>query len=163
MKKIALLLITVMSLCSLFAQSTDIPSVTLKDLNGKDYNINKNCSEKLVIITFWATWCSPCLKELAALDELYADWKAETGVEIIAVSVDDARTAKRVKPVVSGKAWDFTILMDTNQDLKRKMNVGHPPYTFLIYQGKIVYQHSGYTEGSEKQLYEELKKYSNKN
>ena len=160
MKRVALLLIAVTGTWNIFAQSTDIPAVTIKDLNGKEYHLSKNCAEKLVVITFWATWCSPCLKELSALSEVYDDWRSETGVEIIAVSVDDSRTVKRVKPLVNGKSWDFTILLDENQELKRKMNVSQPPHLFIVYKGKIVYQHNGYTPGVEKKLYQELKKYA---
>ena len=161
MKKIILLLAIVFSVSTIYAQNSDIPNITLKDLNGKDYKISEKNSDNLIVITFWATWCGPCLKEMAALSDVYDDWKEETGVEIIAVSVDDSRTVKRVRPLINGKSWDFTFLLDENQDLKRKMNVANPPHLFLINKGKIVYQHSGYTPGAEDKLYEEIKKYAN--
>lgn len=159
MKKMLLLSIAVVCCLNLFAQGTDIPNVTLKDMNGKDYNLNQlNNAEKPVVLSFWATWCGPCLKELDAISQVYADWQDETGVEIIAISVDDSRTVRRVKPLVNGKAWDYTILLDENQDVKRRMNVGHPPHTFVVYKGKIVYQHTGYSPGAENKLFEEIKK-----
>lgn len=143
---------------SVSAQSK-LPNVTLKDLKGKSVNIAQyGKSDKPVIVSFWATWCGPCLKELEAINKVYDKWQKETGVELVAVSIDDSRTRSRVKPLVNGKAWDYTILLDENQELKRAMNVINPPYTVVVYKGQIVYSHTGYTPGTENELYKELKK-----
>ena len=161
MKRLALLFVMVLAVAGLHAQSkTDLPNVTIKDLNGKDVNIAKlNNNGKPIVITFWATWCKPCIKEHEALNDLYDDWKDETGVKIYSVSIDDSRSSSRVKPFVEGKGWEFETLLDVNSDLKRAMNVSNPPHTFLIDgNGKIVYQHSGYIDGSENELYKEIKK-----
>src|SRR5690606_3993477 len=90
-----------------------LPSVTLKDLNGKSVNMaSYNNADKPIIVSFWATWCGPCLKELAAIKEVYPKWQKETGVELIAVSIDDSRTKARVKPQVKGKSWTYKVLLD---------------------------------------------------
>ena len=161
MKRLALLFVMVLAVTGLHAQSkTDLPNVTVKDLNGKDVNISKIKNDgKPIVITFWATWCKPCIKEHEALNDVYEDWQDETGVKIYSVSIDDSRSSARVKPFVEGKGWEFETLLDVNSDLKRAMNVSNPPHTFLIDgEGKIVYQHSGYIDGSENELYKEIKK-----
>ena len=161
MKKLFVLLLAVMAVSGLQAQQkSDLPNVTIKDLQGKDVNIGKLSNNgKPFVITFWATWCGPCIKEHNALDEVYADWKKETGVKIYSVSIDDSRSTAKVKPTVEGKGWDFEILLDVNGDLKRAMNVSNPPHTFLFDgNGKMVYQHTGYIDGAEEDLYEEILK-----
>lgn len=140
------------------AQQKGLPSVQLKGLDGKMVNVaDYNKSDKPVIISFWATWCGPCLKELNAIKEVYSDWQDETGVELIAVSIDDAKSVKRVKPLVNGKGWDYKVLLDDNHELKRAMNVVNVPFTVIVYKGEIMYKHTSYTPGVEKELYKKVK------
>ena len=165
MKKLFVLVAAVLFAFGLQAQQqSDLPSVTIKNLQGKDVNIAKlSNGGNPFVLTFWATWCGPCIKEHNALDEVYPDWKAETGVKIYAVSIDDSRSTAKVKPTVEGKGWDFEILLDVNGDLKRAMNVNNPPHTFLFDgNGKMVYQHTGYIDGAEEDLYEEILKAAGK-
>ena len=165
MKKLIVLLFAVLFVAGAQAQQkSDLPNVTIKNLQGKDVNIAKLSNNgKPFVLTFWATWCGPCIKEHNALDEVYEEWKDETGVKIYSVSIDDSRSTAKVKPFVEGKGWEFEVLLDVNKDLARAMNVNNPPYTFLFDgQGKLVYQHSGYFEGAENDLYEEIVKAAGK-
>jgi thiol-disulfide isomerase/thioredoxin len=159
MKKIAFLFAILLTF-NAFAQE-ELPNVSLKTLDGADTTIIKEASkDNVVIVSLWATWCVPCIKELDAISEVYEDWQDETNVELLAVSVDDSRTVKRVKPLINGKGWEYDILLDTNNDLKRALGASTVPLTLLIKNGKIVYRHSGYTPGSENELYEKIQELS---
>jgi hypothetical protein len=78
---------------------------------------------------------------------------------LYAVSIDDARTATRVAPFVNGRSWPYEFLLDSNSDFKRALNVNMPPHTFVVNtKGEIVWQHVGYVEGNEDELFEQVKK-----
>ncbi len=159
MKKILILLCLTLSI-SVFSQN-ELPGVNLETTDGKTVNIQKVAAQdNVVVISLWATWCVPCLKELDAISEVYDEWQAETNVQLIAVSVDDSRTVRRVKPLINGKGWDYTILLDSNNDLKRALGAATVPLTLLVKDNKIVYRHSGYSPGAEFELYEKIQEFS---
>ena len=139
---------------------TQLPNINLKDVNGVTKNLKKFSNNgNPIIISFWATWCKPCKAELNTIAEEYDDWTDETGVKLIAVSIDDARSSTRVEPYINAQGWEYLVLLDPNGDLKRAMNVNNVPHTFLVDgNGKIVWDHNNYSPGDEEELYEELVK-----
>ena len=140
-----------------------IPVVNLKDMKGNSVNTSKLGFTGPVVISFWATWCAPCKKELNNINDVYEKWQEETGVNLVAVSIDDEKTKSQVPVYVNGKAWDFLVLMDPNGDFKRAMGVNNVPHTFLVDQsGNIVYSHNNYAPGDEEKLYVEIMKLTNK-
>lgn len=137
----------------------NIPEYTLKDIDGKSVNTKDLTHCGHIIISFWATWCAPCKKELNNLDEIYNELKETYNVKIITVSIDDEKTKNSVPVYVRGKGWEFQTLMDPNGDFKRLMGVNNVPHTFIVNkEGKIVYSHNNYVPGDEEKLIEELKK-----
>lgn len=156
MKRIISIIIGV--LCVIYAQAT-LPSVELKDVDGKTVKTEHlTDAGKPVIIAFFATWCKPCLRELEVINDLYDDWREETSVTMYVVSIDQGQDIKKVKPLVDGNGWEYRVLLDPNGEFKRAMNVQTVPHLFVIdSNGKTVYNHTGYTEGSEKEIRKLLK------
>jgi thiol-disulfide isomerase/thioredoxin len=156
MKKLLLLLLFV-GLHS-FSQK-NLPDLNLSTLDGKKLSLKNDFAEKdkLYVFSFWASWCGPCINELDEMNELQAEWKKTISFEVIAVATDDSRTQKRVKPLVNGKEWEYTILLDTNQDFKRALSIVNIPYTIVVKNNKIVHIQNGYVPGNEVDLFEKLK------
>lgn len=152
-----LFVLTIISATALHAQTT-LPEAMVEDVNGiRSSTTTFENDGAPMIISFWATWCKPCLKELAAIEEVYEDWADETGVKLIAISVDDSRSAPRVRSFVLGSGWEYEVYLDKNGDFKRAMNVVNIPHTFLLDgEGNIVYQHTSYAPGDEDDLYEKI-------
>lgn len=159
---------TLFVIAALFCMITEtyaqLPSVILKDIDGKSVDTAKLTNDgKPFIISFFATWCKPCNRELKAISEVYADWQDETGVRVVAISIDQAQNINKVKPLVDTNGWEYQVLLDPNSDFKRAMGVNMIPAVFVIDgNGKIADTRSGYTEGSEEHLIEKVRELINK-
>ena len=163
MKKIILFLLLIALLSNIFAQEkakATLPSVNVKTLDGKTFNTKDiNNEGKPILVSLWATWCKPCVAELMAINDVYDEWKEETGVVLYAISIDDSKTAAKVAPFVRGRGWDYIVLQDINGDLKRAMNIVDVPFLCLLNgNGEIVWSHTSYAPGSEKKVFELVKK-----
>lgn len=159
MKKTILFLTSIFFCATLtLAQGKSLPNIDVKTLQGKTINIQDLENDgKPMVISFWATWCKPCKKELNTIAEVYDDWQEETGVKLIAISIDDTRSMSKVAPYVNSSDWDYEVYLDSNSDLKRAMGISTVPHTFLINgEGKIVWNHKGYIDGDEEELYEQI-------
>jgi cytochrome c biogenesis protein CcmG/thiol:disulfide interchange protein DsbE len=137
-----------------------LPDISVTDVNGKNINVAQyGKSGKVTILSFWATWCIPCKKELNNVADHYDEWQKKYNVQLVAVSIDDSRSASKVKPYIESQRWTYQVLLDVNQDLKRELNIQSVPFVVVVDKtGKVVYTHSGYVEGDEFVLEEELQK-----
>ena len=156
MKKLILLVIAFLGVQFASAQ---LPSVQLKDLNGKTVDTAQLSNDgNPFVISFFATWCKPCLRELRAINEHYVDWQDETGMKLIAISTDEAQNAQKVKPLVDGEGFEYEVLLDTNQDFQRALGVQMIPYVMIVDgDGNIVETRNGYTDGSEQHIIEKIR------
>jgi cytochrome c biogenesis protein CcmG/thiol:disulfide interchange protein DsbE len=157
MKKMVTLLLLIACFYAYPQGQQTMPEIVLKDVNGKNKNTGDySKTGKITVISFWATWCTPCKKELTNInDNMLDDWKAKYDAELVAVSTDNSKNVLKVKPFVDGQGWAFDCLLDVNEDLKRALNATSIPYTVLLDRsGKIVYTHTGYIDGDEFMLEE---------
>ncbi len=135
-----------------YAQKT-LPDIDLKTTAKEVIKASKLSNDgNPIIISFWATWCKPCMQELNTIAEEYEEWQKETGVKLIAISTDDARSADRVATIAKAKGWKYEVYIDDNQDLMRAWQVVNIPHTFILNgKGEVVYEHISYKNGDEEE------------
>lgn len=139
-----------------FAQKR-LPSLRLNAIDGQLVNVNKLSVDKVVIISFWATWCEPCLQELDAFNQNLDLIENDLNSKVLAVSIDDARTVSRITPMINGNDWNFDVFLDSNQEVKRALNIINIPHTLLIYENQILFESTGYLNGDETALFSKIK------
>ena len=151
MKKLPLFVLIAILNFGLNAQSLDFE---VNHLNGDKTILSKHLSKDgYTIISFWATWCKPCIEELNVFNDLYEDWQAEYGTEILAVSQDNVRSVDQLKSFVRVRDWQFPILSDVNGNAQRQFSFSRIPYLIILDKNKkIVYRSTGYVAGSEDKI-----------
>ena len=139
--------------------NAQLPSVQLKTLDGQAVNAAElNNDGKPFVISFFATWCKPCNRALKAIHEVYPDWQEETGMRLIAISIDEAQNANKVKPLVDAEGWEYQVLLDSNSELTRTLGIQSIPHVLIFDgEGKMVDSRSGYTDGSEEHIIEKIR------
>ena len=166
MKVLNLLVLTVIFTISSAFTTTEnkLPSLPLKTLDGQSVDVHDYLEDgKLTVLSFWATWCTPCKAELDAFSDFYEDWQNDYNVEVLAITIDNARGLAKVPAEVTTKGWEFTVLSDVNSECLTALEFQTVPQTFVVDgQGNIVYAHNGYTAGDEYELDEKLAELSAK-
>ena len=153
-----------LSIAALFitvAASAQVPSVTVENAKGESFDTSLLLKEGTpMILSFWSTSCTPCIRELDAVYDAMPDWIEEADFRVVAVSTDDSRLLAKARSFAEGRGWgeEFTLLFDKNQDFMRAMNVSVVPHVFVIDgKGKVVYSHTAYVPGGEVELFEAVK------
>jgi cytochrome c biogenesis protein CcmG/thiol:disulfide interchange protein DsbE len=128
-----------------------LPDFSLQDLNGSQFHMRDRIGKEIVIITFWAMWCSPCKQLLTKLEKMRLE---HPDLLVLAISADDSSTLAGVKPYVSGKNFGFTVLLDTDSKVLRMFDPEKKiPVTVVADRtGNIVYSRIGYLPGDEKEI-----------
>lgn len=128
------------------------PNFKLVNLNGKYVELDKETGNGPILLSFWATWCKPCLEEMVEFNKIYEQYKNK-GFNLLAISTDTEKSVAKVKPYIKSKGYDFPVLFDTNSEVARKYYAQQMPYTVLIDKsGNIIYTHLGYMKGDEIKL-----------
>ena len=136
------------------------PRRIVKDLSGNSIQMGDVLKDDVVIVSFWATWCKPCQNELDALAEIEDIWADK--LRVVAISIDDARSASKVRSTVKAKMWPYEVYTDENSELAKSLNISTIPFVMIVSGGKTVYSHTGYTPGSERLLVEDALSYLKK-
>ena len=119
-----------------------------RDIYGNVVEVGET-QDKIIMLNFWATWCSPCMAEMPHLQKL-KDKYAED-LLFISISVDEARDASKLKPFLKRGGYDFTVIHDADRSISALYNPQMVlPYNVIIgYDGDIIWQGAGYEPGKE--------------
>ena len=155
MKKLLLLTL----LCFLPLLGAKAQNIQVENLKGEKVLFSEIIKGDMpVVVSFWATWCKPCMMEMEAFKEIQDEWDGK--VRIVSISIDDSRSKSKVPSLVKGRSLPFEIFLDPNKSLYNSLNTLGVPYTFIFHKGKQVYSHSGYTPGDEEVVIEKALKYT---
>jgi len=142
---------------SLTVVSQGLPDVTIQTLKKQSIKASELTHDGPMVVSFWATWCKPCISELDAMADYHEDLVADANLRMVAISIDNARTSARVAPFVASRGWNYDVYIDANSDLRRAMGVNNVPHTFLLNaQGEIVWESNRYVPGEEEVLVEQI-------
>jgi thiol-disulfide isomerase/thioredoxin len=159
MKKIIVIILGLFASAAVFAQS-ELPDTQIKDVNsGKKLPFNQTFTKgKVTLISFWATWCVPCKKEIKNINAKLPTWQKETDFNYMTVSIDESRAEGLVRSYAISQGWKFPFYIDPNSDLKRSLNFQTVPFTVIVDKnGKVAFMHAGYEEGGEEEVYAKIK------
>jgi len=130
---------------------------TLETVDGNTVTFHDQLAKGPVVVSFWATWCKPCIKEMPALNTIAGDFAGQ--ISILAVNADNSKSVAKVAPMISAKHWDNLIVpLDTSGELQQLLQVGGTIPFLILYDGKgrEIYRHIGYKPGDEVELRHEI-------
>jgi peroxiredoxin len=109
------------------------PSFRLSLLTGGEATLD-TWKDKLIILNFWATWCTPCTAEMPALEALWREYRGR-GLVVVGVSVDRGGPRALIEPYLRNLDLTFPVLLDPQMDVANAWRVPGVPATFLIKPG----------------------------
>jgi cytochrome c biogenesis protein CcmG/thiol:disulfide interchange protein DsbE len=129
------------------------PNFTLQDIDGKIVTLSKAYGQGPIYVSFWATWCKPCMEELKIVEKLYEKYKGQ-GFQVFAINSEGPKAAAKIKSFVKSYGLTFRILLDNDGEVFRRTFKGtNLPYTMITNStGKIVFSRVGFKPGDEVEI-----------
>ena len=129
-----------------------LPDLSVKLLDGKQVRLSALLEEGPLLVSFWATWCAPCKKEMIFLEEFHQKY-SENSFRVLAISTDSPKSMSKVKSYIRAKKHTFLVGIDPNQEIAKKMNALLMPTTLILNKNrKVSWYHQGFIPGDEKEI-----------
>ena len=126
---------------------------TLEAVDGGVVRFHAELDRGPVVMSFWATWCKPCLKEMPHLEQLAEQHAGR--ITFLAINTDNTRAVAKVGPYVNSSGFKhLKVPMDTGGLVQQQMQMGGILPFLVVYDGsgREIYRHIGYKEGDELEL-----------
>jgi len=129
-----------------------LPDLSIRLLDGKRVRLSALLEEGPLLVSFWATWCAPCKKEMIFLEEFHQKYN-ENSFRVLAISTDSPKSMSKVKSYIRAKKYTFLVGIDPNQEIAKKMNALLMPTTLILNKDrKVSWYHQGFIPGDEKEI-----------
>ena len=129
-----------------------LPDLSVRLLDGKQVRLSALLEEGPLLVSFWATWCAPCKKEMIFLEEFHQKYN-ENSFRVLAISTDSPKSMSKVKSYIRAKKHTFLVGIDPNQEIAKKMNALLMPTTLILNKDrKVSWYHQGFIPGDEKEI-----------
>ena len=129
-----------------------LPDLSVRLLDGKQVRLSALLDEGPLLVSFWATWCAPCKKEMIFLEEFHQKYN-ENSFRVLAISTDSPKSMSKVKSYIRAKKYTFLVGIDPNQEIAKKMNALLMPTTLILNKDrKVSWYHQGFIPGDEKEI-----------
>ena len=129
-----------------------LPDLSVRLLDGKRVRLSALLEEGPLLVSFWATWCAPCKKEMIFLEEFHQKYN-ENSFRVLAISTDSPKSMSKVKSYIRAKKYTFLVGIDPNQEIAKKMNALLMPTTLILNKDrKVSWYHQGFIPGDEKEI-----------
>tara|TARA_B100000809_G_scaffold183007_1_gene180760 strand:- start:84 stop:602 length:519 start_codon:yes stop_codon:yes gene_type:complete len=129
-----------------------LPDLSVRLLDGKQVRLSALLEEGPLLVSFWATWCAPCKKEMIFLEKFHQKYN-ENSFRVLAISTDSPKSMSKVKSYIRAKKYTFLVGIDPNQEIAKKMNALLMPTTLILNKDrKVSWYHQGFIPGDEKEI-----------
>jgi cytochrome c biogenesis protein CcmG/thiol:disulfide interchange protein DsbE len=145
-------------LSSLGASAQDsLQQAKIKSLQGKIAPFSVFAKkDSLFLICFWSVSSDESITELNAINTNLEHWQSFLPFRFMAVSIDEGKLSNRLRPMYNQNGWTFEAYSDLYGDLRKALHSNNLPQSIIVYKNEIIYEQSGWTEGTENYLIQKL-------
>jgi hypothetical protein len=145
-------------LLSLAGNAQDsLQQARLKSLQGKIATFSTFAKkDSLFLICFWSITSDESITELNSINANLEKWQSIKPFRFFAVSIDEGKTANRIRSTYNMNEWTFEVYSDLYGDLRRALHSNNLPQSMIVYRNDIIYEQSGWTAGTENYLIQRL-------
>ncbi len=158
MRRAALFLLTMLAFSTIaWAVGEMAVDFSLQDLEGRAQRLSEQ-KGKVVLLSFWMTWCAPCKVEIPHLARLYNQYK-DQGFVVWGITGDAPSDLPKVRSLVRAYSMTYPVLLDQDSRVNNLYNPrsDYPMSVLVNKEGRVVWSHIGFQPGDEVEIEKQIK------